>query len=112
MKTTTAYIPVPVEERKPLINKYTSDWYFVTNRDDEREVGMALSDGGLKTWDTDFNPTHWLEKKEDVFVLTKEELEKVFHEAWYLGAKSAFERESSEERYADTDFNDWLNTQK
>lgn len=110
MKQQSAYIPVP--DLKDL----EKGWYFIeTNRGHQDhawyvpEVKRFDCDNGLCYFH--YEVKHILEKKE-LFVLTKEELEKVFEDAWYLGAKSAFERESSEERYAKADFNHWINQQK
>lgn len=53
--------------------------------------------------------TEWLEKREDVFVLTKEELEKVF-EAGVGEGRERYQLFANTNRL-DEDFNDWLNQQ-
>ena len=100
------YIPVPVEERLPEKGEQV---FLISSREMNLPKRLATYFGGADEKEFKRMADHWLEKKEGYF-LTKEELEKVFKDAWYLGAKSAFERESSEERYANTDFNDWINT--
>lgn len=92
------YIPVPVDERLP-----EKTGFYLTI-----ECGTLKYFPKEKKWFYDgreFHPATWLEKKEDVFVLTKEELEKV-----YKAGEDSKENEINGD--GETDFNDWLNTQK
>lgn len=105
MKMKSVFIPVPVEEHKPATNPATNNgiversadvifydetlgwkvgWrkLFTANSSDplfpEQVKGYSIFEnvGGKY-----HNVTHYLEKKEDVFVLTKEELQEVWYAA-------------------------------
>ena len=82
LKPTTAYIPVSVEDRLPCWDTPVS-WMmddgsihngYWTEQEGRNWVKIELDDGYHESFVfSDF--THWLEKRENVFVLTEEELE-------------------------------------
>lgn len=112
MKQQSAYIPVPVEERLPEIEKvYHTDVgkckYLIT------PVGFPIKNG----WQYGATPTYWLEKKEDVFVLTKEELKDFAEQARRYtlnNAQHVAQAGNAVFVMGSTDdfFEDWINTQK
>ena len=90
------YIPVPVEENKPI----KIGWHFIYSDNFPPIGGTYYSGEGFRS-----DVTHYLEKKEGYF-LTKEELEKVFN------AARSIDGVSKDYGYDYTDFNDWINTLK
>ena len=104
MKTQSVFIPVPVEENKPRPHYRT----FVIEKGGRHHVSVYGRNPKIERYWNE-TVTHYLEKKEDVFVLSKEELEKVFNAGINEGhLRHVF---SNDENREYGDFNDWLNQQ-
>lgn len=99
------YIPVPVEERLPEKGEQV---FLISSRPLNLPKRLATYFGGADEKEFKRMADHWLEKKEGVFVLTKEELEKVFQAGREWGDIGA----DNPKGWIYTDFNDWLDTQK
>ncbi len=90
MKLTITYIPVSVEDRLPEDNgSQTANYVYTDN-------GIMWNQPQNKLWyypgqsiANKPQPTVWLEKKDSVFVLTKEELEKLLNNTFFAGYQSA-----------------------
>lgn len=110
----SVFIPVPVDERLPETDCTVDVMYDDVHGLDTCVFTVVYSkEKGFFDPNGNYNCTgitHWLEKKEDVFVLTKEELEKVFE-----AGEDCVREWLKDSHIADIkfkDFNDWLNTQK
>lgn len=89
--TTDVYLPVDVKERLPE----KTQGYFTYNEDDFQGVkipqclGANMFRYGKFETDTEFDalPSHWLEPKQGMIVLTKDELIKIVGDAFDSGMR-------------------------
>lgn len=104
MKPQSVFIPVPVEENEIKMEaekrfpEQLDVWKGIPRK---QRKNQKIFTEGAKWYQSK------LEKKENIFVLTKEELEKVFNEGREWGDIGA----DNPTGWTYKDFNDWLNQQ-